>query len=175
MYPQIYLGLVPAPASTLHSRTWGERPSWERNSLLPHACFSHSQVHTCKDGHVGLGGIKGAPSLPAQLLTLLLQRSYLGAEEADSWNLGVLEAGPIASSHSPSPTPLLAFHAFASRMPVSSHQTIILGSPPSLPWYPVAAAHGAEGVCSTGKECLRVPGNKNTDVVVAFVLENPKF
>lgn len=46
--------------------------------------------------------------------------------------------------------------------------------PPS-PLYPIAAAHRAEGVRSTGEECLRVPGNKNTNVVVALILENPKL
>lgn len=94
--PQSDSGLYPSPPF----RSMGERPNWERgsggSSLQPHACFSHAQVLTCKDSYVGLGSIKGASSLPTQLLTLLLQRSYLETEGTGSWNLGVLESGSIA-------------------------------------------------------------------------------
>lgn len=87
--PYPYLSLALAPTPTLHSGTQGKTESgkglrWE--TCRPQACFSHAQVHTCKDGHVGLSGIKGASSLPTQLLTLLLQRSYLEAEGAGSRN-----------------------------------------------------------------------------------------
>jgi len=85
-YPSIYLGMVPAPISTLHPGTWGRGQGGRGTPSSPsHACLSNAQVHTCRDGHSGLGGIKGASSLPTQLLTLLLQRCYLGTEEAESW------------------------------------------------------------------------------------------
>lgn len=181
----------PTPPSALHSGAWGKTKLGEglRRGLPPATCLLlTAQVLTCKDGHIRLGGVKGASSLPAQLLTLLLQRSDLEAEEAGLWNpwgLGVWSHSPLPVSSCFLPSPLLDPVLWPLLFPhPCPHQTDCpLGLPsharpdstPLPSSYPIAAAHRAERVGSTGKECLRVPGDQNTNVVVALVLENTKL
>lgn len=179
----------PTPPSALHSGAWGKTKLGEglRRGLPPATCLLlTAQVLTCKDGHVRLGGVKGASSLPAQLLTLLLQRSDLEAEGAGSWTpwgLGVWSHSPLPVSSCFLPSPLLAT-PIPPPLLVCPHQTDCpLGLPsharpdctPLPSSYPIAAACGAERIGSTGKECPRAPGDQHTNVVVALVLENTEL
>lgn len=132
----------PTPPSALHSGAWGKTKLGEglRWGLPPATCLLlTAQVLTCKDGHIRLGGVKGAPSLPAQLLTLLLQRSDLEAEGAGSWNpwgLGVWSHSPLPVSSCFLPSPLLDPVLWPLPFPhpcwpVPTKLTVRLGSPPT--------------------------------------------
>lgn len=113
----LFLGLLypyltqPGPAPYLSPQwaktRWGERLGREPPPAVGPLLTCIAWVHTCKDGHIGLGGIKGASSLSTQLFTLLLQRRYLEAEGAGPWNpwgLGIWPRNLLL--HIPLPLPL---------------------------------------------------------------------
>lgn len=166
------------PHYPLHSRTWGKTKLGEE--LLPsnHVPAFHMPRFTpAKMATFDWVASKGHRACPLSSSPSCCSEVIWGQRRQVPGTLGVLQVWPHSSPPLPPSQPLL--HSGIPSIPTPIPRCLSLPtkleSPPSPPpLYPVTAAHGAERVCSTGKERLRVPGNKNTDVVVAFVLENPK-
>lgn len=114
MYTDIYLGLVPAPTSTLHSRTLG-RDQGGRGTPSSHMPASYMPRSTpAKMATVDWVASKGHRACPLSSSPSCC-RDVIWEQEADSCNLGVLESGRTVHTHpSPSPAPL---HSCTPRMP----------------------------------------------------------